>query len=222
MRITRTATVIATGVLTVSVSAPAKAYNGIAMSMTASWNTGAVGPFQGQITWGDGTAAEAISQSSKSITKTHTYTANGTFTITVAVSDSGTLASGAGTASIQIGAQLAASFSASPTSGTIPLAVTFNSGISGGYSPYTWSIDPGDGSAPYSGTYPGAPFNQVHTYTKVGTYTATLTATDALGASLSVTVPVGVAGEIDYAPLIWLGLAGIVLYIFRKELKIKI
>jgi len=184
MRVTKTMTIIATGVLTVSVSAPSKGYNGVAISMTASWNTGAVGPFLGQVAWGDGAVDAIARQSAKSVTKTHTYTTNGTYTITVNVSDEGTLTSGSGTASIQVAAQLAASFSASPTSGAIPLTVTFTSGISGGYTPYTWSINPGDGSTPYSGTYPGAPFNQAHTYTKVGTFTATLTATDALGASV--------------------------------------
>ena len=96
--------VLATGVLTVSVSAPSKGYNGIAISVSASWDSGAVGPYEGLISWGDGSAADYISQSTKSITKTHTYTANGTYTITVIISDEGTGAYGTGTASITIAA----------------------------------------------------------------------------------------------------------------------
>jgi len=80
--------------------------------------------------------------------------------------------------------ELAATLSASPASGLAPLAVTFTIGISGGVSPYTWSLDPGDGAAPYTGSRSASgSFTQTHTYTKVGTFTATLTVTDALGAT---------------------------------------
>jgi len=79
---------------------------------------------------------------------------------------------------------LEATFSASPTTGPVPLAVTFTIGISGGVSPYTWSLDPGDGSTPYTGSRSAAgSFTKAHTYTRAGTFTATLTVTDALGAT---------------------------------------
>ena len=76
--------------------------------------------------------------------------------------------------------QLAATLVASPTTGNAPLAVTFTIGISGGYTPYTWTLNYGDGSTPSSGTVAGT---KAHTYVKVGTFTVTLTVTDALGAS---------------------------------------
>ena len=80
--------------------------------------------------------------------------------------------------------ELAATLSASPASGLAPLAVTFTIGISGGVSPYTWSLDPGDGSTPYTGSRSAAgSFTKAHTYTRAGTFTATLTVTDALGAT---------------------------------------
>jgi len=80
--------------------------------------------------------------------------------------------------------ELAATLSASPASGLAPLAVTFTIGISGGVSPYTWSLDPGDGSTPYTGSRSASgSFTRAHTYTKAGTFTATLTVTDALGAT---------------------------------------
>jgi len=180
MRVIATAVVVAAGVIIVSVSAPSKGYRGAAISMSASWNGGAVGPFLGQINWGDG-GYDPISTSAKNVSKSHTYAVAGTYTITVAISDEGTLASGTGTAPIQIAAPLAATLSASPTGGPIPLPITFTIGISSGYTPYTWTLDYGDATSPGSGSSPGT---STHTYTKVGQFTATLTATDALGASV--------------------------------------
>jgi len=79
---------------------------------------------------------------------------------------------------------LAATLTASPTAGQAPLAVTFTIGISGGVSPYTWSLAPGDGSIPYTGSRAAAgSFTRAHTYTAAGTFTVTLTVTDALGAT---------------------------------------
>jgi len=79
---------------------------------------------------------------------------------------------------------LAATLAASPTAGQAPLAVTFTIGISGGTPPYTWSLAPGDGSAPYTGSRAAiGSFTRAHTYTAAGIFTATLTVTDALGAT---------------------------------------
>ena len=75
---------------------------------------------------------------------------------------------------------LSATLSASPSVGPVPLAVSFTIGIAGGVTPYTWALDYGDGSTPGSGTVAGT---KLHTYTNVGTFTATLTVTDALGAA---------------------------------------
>jgi len=77
----------------------------------------------------------------------------------------------------------------------VPLSVTFSCGVSGGYPPYTWELNPGDGTPPYSGTItaPGT-WTQEHTYGYVGTFTATLTVTDALGGSAASELEVTVAG----------------------------
>ncbi|WP_277749825.1 PKD domain-containing protein [Methanoculleus taiwanensis] len=64
---------------------------------------------------------------------------------------------------------LTASFSASPTSGEVPLDVQFTDSSSG--SPTSWLWDFGDGTT-------SDEQNPVHTYTEVGTYTVSLTATD--------------------------------------------
>jgi len=181
MRVTRTATVTATnGAFMVSVSAPSKSYYGTTITLTAVWNDRTLGPFTGAINWGDGSANTPIDQVQKSVSSIHNYSTVGTFTITVTVYDEGTLTTGTGTWSIQIAAQLAATLSASPTSGKIPLPVTFTIGVSGGYTPYSWTLAYGDGTASDSGTVAGT---KAHTYAKVGTWTATLTVTDALGAT---------------------------------------
>jgi len=65
-----------------------------------------------------------------------------------------------------------ADFAGSPTSGVYPLDVTFSDLSTG--DPTAWSWDFGDG-----GTSPLQ--NPVHTYTTAGTYTVTLTATNAYG-----------------------------------------
>ena len=75
-----------------------------------------------------------------------------------------------------------ASFTATPTSGTAPLAVNFTDTSSG--SPTSWAWNFGDGATSSSRS-------PSHTYSNTGTYSATLTATNALGstsASQTITV----------------------------------
>lgn len=201
MRVEKTATILATGVLTVNVTMPSKGYAGVAMTLSASWDTGAVGPFRGSIVWGDGTS-EDFSTTSKSISRNHTYGTSGSYTAKVSVSDEYTAAGGTGSASTTIKVVLSVLLSASPSSGVIPLPVTFTCSAAGGYLNYSWSLSPGDGSSPYSGSRTSeGPWTQSHTYTKVGTFTAKLTVTDALGAAVykSVVTLAGIPPELlDY------------------------
>ena len=67
-----------------------------------------------------------------------------------------------------------ASFTATPTTGTVPLTVSFTDTSTG--SPTSWSWTFGDGGSSTSAS-------PSHTYTGTGTFTATLTATNALGSS---------------------------------------
>ncbi len=82
-------------------------------------------------------------------------------------------------------APLAASASATPSSGDAPLAVTFAGTASGGRPPYSYAWTFGDGAA-------GSGANLTHTYTAPGAYEANLTVTDAganvTTASVAVTV----------------------------------
>jgi hypothetical protein len=112
-----------------------------------------------------------------------------------------------GAQSMTITVPLVAAFSADRASGPVPLAVTFSCGASGGVLNYTWSLDPGDGSAPYGGTRTAeGTWTQTHTYNVRGVYTATLTVTDALGTTTSSMVQVG-AGvpTVDYSLLVFTG-----------------
>jgi len=182
MIVTQTKQITVIGVIVVTVTAPPQAYEGIPLTVSASWDT-AAGPFDGVYYWGDG-ASDLINTTLKSISKTHIYATAGTYTVKVIVKDRNTGAQGEKTAPIQIAVKLAATLYPSPATGNVPLPVSFSIGITGGYLNYSWSLDPGDGSSPYSGTRSAAgTFTQAHTYTKVGTFAATLTATDALGAT---------------------------------------
>lgn len=78
-----------------------------------------------------------------------------------------------------------ASFTATPTSGDVPLTVAFKDTSTG--TPSTWAWDFGDGSS-------DVVQNPSHTYTAPGTYHATLTATNAQGKSTSTPVTVTVNG----------------------------
>jgi len=182
MRVTQTKQITVLGVIVVTVTAPPQAYEGIPLTVSASWDT-AAGPFDGVYYWGDG-ASDLINTTLKSISKTHIYAVAGNYTVKVVVQDRNTGAEGEKTAPIQITAKLSATLQPSPATGDAPLPVSFSIGINGGYLNYVWSLDPGDGTSPYSGTRSAAgTFTQAHTYTKVGTFAATLTATDALGAT---------------------------------------
>jgi len=67
-----------------------------------------------------------------------------------------------------------ASFSASPVSGSVPLKVAFTDKSTG--TPTSWNWNFGDGTS-------STEKNPMHTYSKAGTYTVTLTATNAAGSN---------------------------------------
>lgn len=89
-----------------------------------------------------------------------------------------------------------ASLIADKTSGTLPLKVTFSlsckdpEGLCASY-----TLDPGDGSAPYTGSVlSGATVEKSHAYQTSGSYAAKLTVQDQEGASASATLSISVAG----------------------------
>ncbi len=143
--------------------------------------TGGVPPYT--FTWnlGDG-GATVIAQD-----LTHKYLAAGSYGVILTVRDaSGTTAQDKHF-SIQVQAvtPLSVSASADKISGTVPLTVTFSATAAGGTAPYSYMWSFGDGHTESSET-------ASDTFTQPGSYTATVTVTDAAGgqASDSVTITV--------------------------------
>ena len=119
----------------------------------------------------------------------HTYQEAGTYTPVFSFAElDGTLWEISATVTVDA-PDLDVSLSASPSSGKVPLTVTFTSTATGGTDPLTYKIEFGDGGTPSSGTDTSVQ----HVYNKVGTYTATLTVTDDAGTEQTATVQVQVA-----------------------------
>lgn len=98
-----------------------------------------------------------------------TYNTAGTYTAKLTVRN----AVGSTTTSRIISATAAApaaNFSASPTTGTAPLAVTFTNTSTGTVTDYTWSFGDGSSLTTQTKTHPA------HTYASAGNYTVSLTA----------------------------------------------
>jgi PKD repeat protein len=116
---------------------------------------------------------------------THTYTAVGQYTATLIVTDNSSLSDGA-TVTVSVLAPNilpVAIASATPNSGYAPLVVTLSGATSydtdGSIASYVWNF--GDGTT-------GSGATVQHTYTGVGSYTATLTVTDNRGGTATTTV----------------------------------
>ena len=132
--------------------------------------------------FGDGTSATGA-------TAAHSYTAAGTYTATLTVTDTQGLTNSASTP-IVVTTPVAienkpptAAATATPTSGTVPLTVSFDGSQSadsdGSIAAYLWTF--GDGSTATGKT-------ASHTYTGPGDYTATLQVTDNQGDTGTTTV----------------------------------
>jgi PKD repeat protein len=146
---------------------------------------GGTAPYTYSWNFGDGTT-------STSQNPTHTYSAAGTYTATLTVTDSESPAKTA-TSSVTVtvsavGNPLTASAGATPTSGQIPVNVTFSGTATGGTPPYSYSWNFGDGTT-------STAQNPTHTYSTAGTYTATLTVTDSSSPAKTATSSVTITAD---------------------------
>ena len=145
---------------------PTSGYAPLAVTFTdASTNT----PTSWAWTFGDGGTSTAQNPS-------HTYTLAGTFTVVLTAtnaygSDSETKIGYITVTNPPTDPPVAA-FSGTPTSGTVPLTVTFTDASTN--TPTSWNWDFGDGGT-------STVKNPSHIYATAGTYTVTLTATNAFG-----------------------------------------
>ena len=187
---TLTGTVVSTGLLAPVANASGTPTSGLAPLVVVFSSAGSTDT-DGSIvaySWDFGNG-----QGSSAANPTATYSSAGTFIATLTVTDNHGLTD-SDTVIVSVAAQpnLApiASASASPTSGSAPLYVSFSSAGSydpdGGIMTYQWNF--GDGSSVISA-------NPTNTYSSAGIYTATLTVTDDLGATDSDTVTISVGQD---------------------------
>lgn len=118
-------------------------------------------------------------------TPTHVY-ANGSYTVTLVVTNSIGVSSAPATTTVTT-TNVAPTVNAGPDA-WVPPNTTFTLNASftdpGNDGPFAWSVDWGDGSAPSTGSAPSVGALQpTHVYTTQSRFTATLTVTDASGAS---------------------------------------
>ena len=155
-------------------SAPVAAFSASPISGTAPLSVGFTDQSTGQPTswsWTFGDGATATTQN-----PTHVYQSTGTYTVSLTATN----ATGSDTITktnlVTVGAQPppapTAAFSASPISGTAPLSVGFTDQSTG--QPTSWSWTFGDGAT-------ATTQNPTHVYQSTGTYTVSLTATNATG-----------------------------------------
>lgn len=105
------------------------------------------------------------------------------------------------------------------TSGTVPLAVAFQAIPSGGTAPYVFHWDFGDGTT-------STTQNPTHTYQVAGTYTVTLTVSDADGRTTTKTIQITASSTatppwILYAlvPVVAVGIVALTLWLRRRRVR---
>jgi len=159
---------------------------GIQVSFNAV-SSGGVPPYS--YTWNFGDASTGSGSS-----PTHSYSTKGTYTVSLTVKDSvfPTPHTASATQSLTVSPPLFTLAITGPSSGVAGAKINFTATASGGSSPYSFSWNFGDGTANVAGgsTNPNA---QSHTYTKIGTFTVKVNATDSTGKIATATSTVNVS-----------------------------
>jgi PKD repeat protein len=120
--------------------------------------------------FGDGNTSTAQNPS-------HSYNAAGSYTVSLTVTSATCNDVETKTSYITVSTVPAAQFTGSPTSGNAPLTVNFTNQSTGGATSWSWNF--GDGGT-------STAQNPSHQYTAAGTYTVTLTASNACGSDQEV------------------------------------
>jgi len=167
-----------TGPVATANASPISGSAPVAVNFTAS-ASGGVAPYGYQWTFGDGATGSTQNPS-------HTYVSAGIFTATLTVTDAVGGKVQANVGPISVSGPLSARAGAAPTAGDAPVTAAFFGSASGGTLPYsfTWSL--GDGTTSNAQ-------NPSHLYGTAGTYTATLTVTDAQNHSAAAQATVDVS-----------------------------
>ena len=166
-------------------ASPASGTAPLTVTFSAGGSTQGSAPITSLVlAFGDGTAN--LTWTDKTQTQSHTFTSGGTFNVRLTITDSNGGSASVVQAITATGPQASgptAQLTATPTSGTAPLAVSFSaSGSSPGSAPITsLRLHFNDNSPDI--TWTDKSQAQSHTFSSAGTYTATLTVTDSNGAT---------------------------------------
>jgi PKD repeat protein len=133
----------------------------------------------------------------------YTYSSPGTYTVALTASGPGGSDTNTKTDYITVYTPAAAEFSATPTSGPHPLAVTFTDASTGDVDTWSWDFD-------NDGTEDSTEQNPLYTYNATGTYTVALTASGLGGADTNtktdyITVYTPAAAEFSATPTTGIG-----------------
>ena len=178
--------------LVVTMSSVAGAVEGVAFSAVVANFTGGAGPFTATIAWGDGqTSPGSISiPNANAVSGSHTYSEEGSYTVSVTVTDStGSTANGNASTSVADAALIVTGASVSAVEGagfSGTLASFTDADPSGVVTDYGATINWGDQtSSAGTVTANGGGFvvSGSHVYAEEGSYTVTVTVSDAGGAS---------------------------------------
>jgi PKD repeat protein len=195
---TATASITATNTAPVAAFTPTIEATPLLVSFDASASTDAENNIA-TYAWdfGDGTTGTGV-------TTSHQYSTGGTVTVTLTVTDDFGLPSTT-TADVVLGQPPVAAFTTSSLSGPVPLTVTFDASTStdpdNDITTYAWDF--GD-------TAVGTGINTTHEYATPGTFTATLTVTDAAGLSSTATASITATNTAPVATILARPASGLV------------
>lgn len=144
--------------------------------------SGGKSPYTLVLAWGDGSQASALPAN-------HSYTAAGTYNVTLTVTDANGASKSVSKSLLVTAPALSATLELNKNKLTKGGTVTATSSAKGGKAAYSFSVNWGDGSNPSTGA------SATHNYTQIGSYTVTLTVTDADGTHKTATQNVTVEAE---------------------------